>query len=160
LNKIERCDSFDDINSAVCRCIEYNWPERLTLLLSKMDHLIYKSSNKDKRLMLRRININCYLSAKQYGFVDTEWEKRIVLTQRLFRKQSPNSLVYTGPHFKDYLPEMYWGYRNSLYFLRWNRFQRYLILKKIKESWHGDCNYSAYCDYVEGGIDDNIETLI
>lgn len=142
---IKKCTDGDDINSMISRCIEHNLPESLDIILEYLPNI----EHVDKRLLLRRISdVKLYLKAKLYGFIDNELEKRIVLIQRLFRKTSSNNVSYTGPTWDEYLPDRYWGYRHTIYYLRWNRYQRYKCLKFILREGP-DCRYEAYKDFIE-----------
>lgn len=168
LKLIEEVPNLDDVSSAIMRCVEHGFTAQLQLLLENLPRLVSMCERKaplDKRLLLRKCNVNCYLIAKQHGFIDNELEKRIIFLQRKFRRQTPNSLVYQGPTPKEYsLDEnygvypRYWGYRQTLYFIRWNRYQRLVILRLIKSDY-GDCNATAYIDYLEKGNENALNFL-
>jgi hypothetical protein len=152
----------DDLTSCVARCVEYGFEQQLRLLLSQLDRLVELSMSNDEvtildyRLLLRKIDLPCYIIAQEAGFVDFEWEKRVILIQRLFRKQPIDGILgnYSGPEPEEYMgPSLdrlrYWGYRQMLYYVRWNRRQRYRMLKLIQQHWEGDCRYQAYVDFLE-----------
>jgi hypothetical protein len=179
---IKYVNYLDDITSSIARCVEYGLKLQLDILIKYLDKLTLMGVHKDgvtvldKRLLLRKCDFPCYSLAKQYGFVDYELEKRIVFIQRLMRKQPINDLKYEGPspieffqvdnviNYNDLPVERilhslprYWGYRHTLYFIRWNRSQRYEIVNLIKLYWHGDCRYQAYVDYLESKTEDNLK---
>src|SRR3972149_7257457 len=116
LECIQEVDYLDDITSAVDRCVEYGLQEQLQSILDNLDRLlsmaIYRDGIKifDHRLLLRTVNSSCYMLAQQYGFMDVELEKRIVLIQRIWRqskgkKQYLARIEYTGPTPEDDLTQ-------------------------------------------------------
>ena len=166
LTMVTEIYDIDCITSTVARCVERGMKVQLEMLMSHLDRLVSLSKSKyplEKRLMLRKCDSECYHIARRYGFIDDELEKRLILIQRKWRKQPANSLSYTGPTVLEYIPsgdnnpcDRYWGYRQTLYILKWNRTQRYHILKLIQKHWWGDCRYQAYVDYLEPKTEDNI----
>jgi hypothetical protein len=170
LKTVTKVFYMDQLNSAITRCVEYGYQAQLELLLERLDDLIKVCQcldgcrTLDRRLMLRKIHLPCYVRAKAFGLVDLELEKRVALIQTIWRNRSSSStrssegarLVYQGPHpeeyresFEDWRPTgspQYWGYRHSLYYLRWNRRHRYRLLRLIP---NGDCRYQAWVDYLE-----------
>jgi len=163
LKYVTQVPYLDDLTSCVARCVEYGFREQLVLLLTNLDRLVKMSTDQvslDTRLLLRRIDLPCYLIAKEAGFSDPELEKRISLFQKRWRGQQVElSSKFLGPPPEEYLgPDLegsrYWGYRQMLYYLRWNRLQRYRMLKLIKERWWGDCRYQAYVDSLEPQTED------
>lgn len=150
----------DDLTSCVARCVEYGFEQQLSLLLSQLDRLVELSNDEvttlDYRLLLRKIDVPCYIIAQKAGFADYELEKRVTLIQRLWRKQTTDGVInnYSGPEPEEYMgPSLdglrYWGYRQMLHYVRWNRRQRYRMLKLIQQHWQGDCRYQAYVDFLE-----------
>jgi hypothetical protein len=136
----------------------------------------------DVRLLLRKADVSTYIKARKYGFADVELEKRITLIQRLWRARfrwSTHRLGRSGAYqdesrrktvrretretLREYQlyfdetvdsRERYWGYRHATYFLRWNRTQRYRVLRRMAlEHVSLDCTWSAYSNYVEGPVD-------
>lgn len=139
----------EDIPSFISRCIERNLPESLDMLLKDVRFAKYP----DKAIFLRQIHgIENYLVAKKHGWTDHEWEKRIVLFQRAWKQETcEKSLTYTGPVLSKYEKTgRYFGYRRTLYWLRWNRGKRYKMYKEIleKNGW-GGCKWQAYADYLK-----------
>ena len=171
LNYVSEVEDPDNITSTVARCVEYGFREQLSLLLPQIDGwLLSKKINNgthslDKRLLLRKIDIPCYDLAKEYGFSDPELEKRVTLmkTKWLLRKgkkvQGAEDEDYVlgtfeGPTPQEYMGEdlkggRYWGYRQILYMLRWNRRQRYRMLELIFNKFGTNCCYQAYIDLLE-----------
>lgn len=156
LKTLKEVHYLDDINSAITRCIEYNLVNSLILLLKSIPSLLSKASFKDnvieldRNLMLRKANLNCYLISKKYGFFDRELEKRMTLFQRKFKKQDRNNITFSSfviPSESN--PLRYWGYRQALYWIKWNKKKRYQLLKRLKESWQNDCRYEAYLNSLE-----------
>lgn len=165
---------FSDLNSAICRCVEYGLIEQLRMLLEAIPRLTKMATcldgcrELDKTLMLRKMDINCYLVAQKHGFSDPEFEKRIILAQRLIKRHPhpAENVEYSTPTWEapEYKGEgtssgRYWGYRQTIYYLKYNPKNRYRILSSIlnrvpKASlpghW-GDCVYAAYVEYVEHG---------
>ncbi|SNW61926.1 Hypothetical protein ORPV_22 [Orpheovirus IHUMI-LCC2] len=143
----------DDINSTVCRCVEYGLYDQLQFLLDNLDLLVSKATYLDgikslcKLLMLRKIDMKCYLMAKEYGFTDVNLERRISYVQELIKgKDNRKLLEYEGPKPEEYGELRYWGYRHTLYYLKYNKKDTLSIVKRLVDEWWGDCRYSAYVD--------------
>jgi len=164
--------NYDLITSTVSRSIEHGYLEKLSIFLPYIDSFREMCSRREidtffeYRLTLRRIrSIDCYILAKTYGFVDDEFEKRIVMLQRAFRgeknpiegsyKEEPMK-KFRGPVYEeydtgDYRNVRYWGYRQMMYQLRWDRKGRLGLLKRLHDpdeerTWHGDCRHEAWLD--------------
>ena len=173
IGHVREVDYLDDITSSVARCVEYGLKDQLEILLKNLDKLVSLATHfdgvtiLDRRLMLRKINTECYAIAAKHGFIDSELEARISIIQRILRKQDIQPIIYKGPipheYFcvdgvLDYEPSpRYWGYRHTLYFLKWNQAARINIAKLIKDHWWGDCRYQAYVDSLESGNGDNLD---
>lgn len=166
LARVRSVTYVDEIVSVIERCVERGAFEILKHFFTYLDGLLVMSPlgsssvDYDKRLLLRKVDTKCYLLAKQHGFYDPELEKRIVLMQRLWRKQPAVLEPYAGPTPEEYglpkgmdISEKYWGYRHTIYLARWNRHKRYQIVARITDEWWGDCRYQGYVDFVEGGKD-------
>lgn len=168
LKHVKYVYDFDNVTSAISRCVEYGFEDQLKSLVDAInnnkdwlklspdaDPNVVQSL--DRRLLLRKINFKCYLIARNAGFIDREFEKRIVLLQNLWRKKKVVEVSYSGPTPEEYYGGpvtdtndcRYWGYRHTLYFLKWNRTYRYKILNLLNTAWGGDCRYQAYIDYLE-----------
>ena len=133
LSHVTQVDNLDDVTSAIARCVEYGFTLQLQALLSRLPHLVTLNPGQlDRRLLLRKINLPCYLMAKEHGFIDVELEKRITALQR--RKKT--KFIFEGPLPGD---KTYWGYRHMLYYLRWNRHQRYKVIPRMRNEWWGNC---------------------
>lgn len=162
-------NNFDDITSSVARCVEYGLKPELEFLLSNLNDLIKKCICKDHvtqpdyRLLLRKCNLPCYLIAKNSRFIDPELEKRFSCLQNKLRRKSVK-ISYAGPYPDEYNTDKlcepfmgpgnrYWGYRQTLYFIRWNRKLRLEIARHASTDWWGDCRYQAYIDHLEHGED-------
>lgn len=163
-NRVQQVNYLDDITSCVSRCIEYGFKRQLLLLLSNLERLISMSVDTiinviDKKLLLRKIDMECYTIAKEHRFIDPELEMRVTMMQRLIRNQSLNMQVYKGPIPEDYCTingnldysgesqiNRYFGYRQVLYFIKYNRCHRYQLIKLFMKYWKGDCRYQAYVD--------------
>jgi hypothetical protein len=166
---------FSDLNAAICRCVEYGLIEQLQMLLEAIPRLTKIATcldgcrELDRTLMLRKMDINCYLIAQKHGFSDPEFEKRIVLAQRLIKRHPhpTENVEYSTPTWEapeyqgqgSHSSGRYWGYRQTLYYLKYNPKNRYRILSSIlvrslnaslPGHW-GDCVYAAYVKYVENG---------
>ena len=173
IKHIKEVDYLDDITSSVARCVEYGLKDQLEILLNNLDKLLSLAIHSDgvtlldRRLLLRKINIQCYAIAAKHGFIDFELEARITLMQRVLRKQNIQPIIYKGPTPDEYFfvngildyktSPRYWGYRHTLYFLKWSRSDRINIAKLIKDHWWGDCRYQAYVDSLESGKGDNLD---
>lgn len=179
IQTIKHVKYLDDITSSVARCVEYGLKLELQHLLLNLELLLSLATHHDgittidKRLLLRKCDLPCYLIAKELGFVDIELEKRISSIQSLCRNpqsiflEKDNIITYEGPRPEEFFTKengiidysaspRYWGYRHTMYFLKWNRKDRYMILKLIKNQWWGDCRYQAYVDYLEPDSEDNL----
>lgn len=139
------------LSSSVSRCIENDYPSTLTTLLTL--------PNPDKQMFLRRIrNVHLYTQARHCGYIDTEFEKRVVLIQRLFRGRSvptdrsapETKITYDGPELEDYQARgEYFGYRHSVYAIRWDRTHRHrLYAGLLKHDRYLDCAWQAYVDFL------------
>lgn len=157
LKYFKHVGSLDCVNSTITRCVEYGLMEQLVLLLERITKEVWFEAV-DKRLLLRKASIQVYLKAKEYGFIDLEFEKRIVLIQNIWRsrKLPSKNVDYSGPTYEEYCAgnydpkDRYWGYRQTLYFLKWHRTQRFRMLKTIiSDKWGKDCRFQAYIDYLE-----------
>lgn len=143
--------SFNNENmySMICRCVENGFIPQLHLFISKLTEI---NNNLLKNLCLRKIDIATYKIVKTHGFIDIEVEKRIALFQRVWRARKVGEVVnkgipkYEGPCIISDEPRMYWRYRHSVYFIRWNKTKRYQLVKKLQREWWGDENHSAYYD--------------
>jgi hypothetical protein len=149
----------DDINSLVCRSIEYGAADKLAVILAQLPHLrSIATGPMENTLLLRKADATCYVIASTAGFCDTQLEAGIILLQRLWRyKRGINEPVqkYAGPHPEAYQAQnRYWGYRHTQYYCRWNRHHRYRILRRLMGEWWGNCSYDGYNDLVEGGRED------
>lgn len=138
----------ENLRSAISRCIERKLPESLELLLPA-------EMKTSKSLFLRWIGTaELYLKARKAGWCDFEWEKRVVGIQKLWRAHKAKTpkpkleFKYTGPDLGEYEDSnKYFGYRHSMYAVRWNRkhrFRFYSTLLKYKR-W-GDCAWQAYAN--------------
>jgi hypothetical protein len=161
LKYVKEISRADNLKSVVERCVEKGWLSRLQLLFTNLNYLLslLKTGDiLDKHLLLRKCDAVVYVEAKKKGFYDRELEKRIVMIQRLWRKQSLSKpLTYEGPFPEDYPESRYWGYRQVSYFVKWNRHHRYLILK---DETNLDCRYDAYIDNVEMGENEERDSNI
>lgn len=176
---INSVDYLDDITSSVARCVEYGLKPQMEILLANLDRLLSMATYDDgvtildKRLLLRKINFECYVLASKFGFTDPELESRITLAQRILRKGQVQPVIYKGPTPEEFFKakssiedlnnvinyrtsRRYWGYRHTLYYLKWNQSRRLGIAKLIKDFWWGDCRYQAYVDYLESGDDESM----
>lgn len=160
--------TFEALQSCIRRCVEYGYITQLLLLMENLDYLTSICSDEtaqkqlDTRLLLRKCDSYAYTIAKSYGFEDRELEKRVIMMQRLFRKQSGLIEPFTGPTPEEYMGDnceldetgegMYWGYRHASYYARWNRRGRVHFLQLAKKhEWAGNCRMQAYIDVVEDG---------
>ena len=85
---------------------------------------------------------------KDHGYSDIELMKRIVAIQRCWRHGiSIHNFRYSGPLLDDYEKDgRYFGFRHGLYFVRWNRRQRWRLYKSASElDRHGDGDVTADC---------------
>jgi hypothetical protein len=133
--------------------VEYGYITQLLLLLDNLDYLTSISDEPpETQLLLRKCNPYAYTLAREHGFRDEELEKRIILLQRVFRKQPlPDLTPFTGPEPEVYENEdRYWGYRHALYYLRWNRKRIAHFLKLFRDPDGGDCRMAAYDDFMNG----------
>lgn len=170
--------TFESLQSCIRRCVEYGYITQLLLLMENLDYLTSICSSEtvqkqlDTRLLLRKCDPYAYTIAKSYGFEDRELEKRVVMLQRLFRKQSVAGLIesFSGPTPEEYMGDdceldetgegMYWGYRHASYYLRWNRRGRVHFLQLAKKhDWYGNCRMQAYTDVVESGDETYTDTF-
>lgn len=164
LSYVQEVTILDDITSCVSRCVEYGIKDSLILLLKNIDRLIGMSTDEfvkicDKQLLLRKIDLPCYNIAKEYGFIDMELEARIIMIQKLICKKDIDVHIYSGPKPENYCKvndiidysgetqrNRYFGYRHTLYYMKYNRINRYQLVKLFKSDWHGDCRFQAYVD--------------
>lgn len=159
LMHVKQVDFLDELTSTIERCIEYGFFQQLELVLEQLDRLVLMANHTDgvtmldRRLLLRKLEMKCYCLAKSHGFIDAELEKRVTIFQRVIRSQPVETqlTLYTGPTPEEYFNQgtyvkssRYWGYRQTLYYLRWNPSHRYHILWLMMHYWRGDCRYQAY----------------
>jgi hypothetical protein len=148
--------SDQDIGSCISRCIERNLPESLQILLNWDQVASYTGP---KNLYLRMItNVNCYLLARKHGWFDHEWEKRINFVQKIWKRKHykskadvPKLEPYNGPFMSQYEKSgQYYGYRRAMYFIRWNRKNRYKFYQELMRlgKW-GTCSWQAYADFLK-----------
>lgn len=166
LDTCSQVEVLDDLNSAICRCVEHGLINQLRAILTKLPALLDMATHADgcdtldRTLMLRKVDLPSYLVAKAHGFVDVELEKRIAIAQRMIKGtpvQCP--IIYEGPSWtsKGYQKPRYWGYRQTIYYLRYNPESRYKALTNVLRRglsplcWWGNCCWSAYKDFVENG---------
>jgi hypothetical protein len=147
-----------ELPSMIARCVEYNLLASLNILLFSRKYKLNFIPAKSRCLYLRKISsIKTYLIARKAGWVDVEWEKRIIFIQRLFRARKFSQIKFTnnfsGPFIADYKDE-YFSYRHGLYNVRWNRNKRWKFYLDIitDERW-GDCVWQSYVDFVENKVD-------
>jgi hypothetical protein len=156
------CTHSSSLESCIRRCVERGFVTQLLLVFENLDYLLSICANSaplEKILPLRKCDPFAYTIAKDHGFVDAELEKRVVMIQRLFRKQPlPDPTPFTGISPEDAFgdkydrePGRYWGYRDAMYYLRWNRRKRVHFLKLVKNYWYGDCRECAYVELIENG---------
>jgi len=141
----------------LARCIERKLLPSLNLLLSSGRCGV-------GNLFLRWVGSSeAYVKASLAGWRDLELEKRLVLIQRLWRTRKIHKIpCYEGPVLEDYenlrnegkLREGYFGYRHTLYKLRWDRKNRHRFYRSILtfDRW-GDCAWQAYCDLLKENED-------
>ncbi len=145
----------DIIHRMVSRCVEHNLREQLEYILShKIDC--------DKNLLLRKIgSAEIYSYVQSFGYKDVELDKRIVWIQRRIREKklgkvsetSKVSQKYEGPNIHDfYKNNRYYGYRNAIHKVRWDRGGRKDFYNSLMElgCW-GNCEWQAYMDYLRFG---------
>lgn len=145
IDAILHVNYFDDIISAISRCIENDHFGVLVHIFDNMDKLIRitKCKTISFHLLLRKANIDCYLYARNHQFIDYELEKRIIYIQRRFRHKT-YKYSYNGPTPESYeFSDRLWSYRQTMYFMRWNRFKRY---KMFDRDWRDECR-DAYEDF-------------
>jgi len=135
--------------SAVCRCIENGWLDRMKLLIQyyhKFEQIV-----RNKNLHLRRIKcFDCYFLIREYGFTDTEFEKRIKYLQQVY-------LYYRGKIEKEPILEKYTGpddvdsftYRQTIYFLRYNYRNKHIIENKLHSEYSFNDIFIAYTDFMK-----------
>ena len=140
----------EDLRSGISRCIEHCLSESLDLLLSV-------ETKGDRRLFLRWIgSAELYVKAREKGWSDVEWEKRLVLLQRTWRARKRRQVKpqsdfrYEGPELKTYEEtNRYYGYRHCTYEVRWNRKYRYRLYSKLLAfSRWGDCAWEAFTNFL------------
>ena len=155
----------DDVTSAIARCVEYGLTESIEILLeylSRLDAIAAKGSFPISRvLLLRKVHINTYSMAVNAGFVDPEYQRRVIWIQRRFRQRTSFPVAseisldikrYIGPRPtpSDYdgTSAHYWGYRHTTYFLRYCSRALGPVISAAKSEWWGDCRYEALLDHI------------
>lgn len=137
-----------NISSMIARCIERNLEKSLLYLLSL-------------ELPVQPLHLRWFANAKlltvaaSHGWIDHEFEKRIVLIQRMWRRQPLSVLKYEGPDLQTYVEEKkYFGHRQAWYTIRWDRkhLHRFYSCLLKNERW-GDCAWQTYVDKVENEDD-------
>lgn len=142
------------LRSMISRCIERSRLDSLEIIFGIVDPTEVVGP---KHLYLRWISsIPAYLLARQQGWYDPEWGKRLVAIQRRWRarrtgqKYHPRPHRFEGPDLDQHeRSNKYFGWRHSLYNVRWNPRYRYRFYKRlIHHGRIGDCAWESYCTYL------------
>ncbi len=147
----------EGMQSLIARCVEWGLMTASELIISELFPRLTTKLYTDKFLYLRWIgSIDIYMMFRKYDWCDIEWEKSIVFLQRRWRTRKnpikPKFIQekFTGPKIVECeQKKKYFGYRQTLYWMRWNRTKRYQLYRNILLlNRGGDCAWQAYVDFL------------